>query len=234
MARILIIDDDVSRHADLRAWCARIGAEGEIAAAPPQGGSADALVVHAGYGRRLEGFPRGRPAEAVRWILGDASYLFHEDLEAFRSLGRALPDVPILILTGGSERDVPLDEIRDLARGRTVRAWNVFDLVATTSLEEALSERSGGTDPARIESEVRHDLLNRLWSLAVASPSEIAEIVEGDEDQSSLDALVSRAPRMSDETRERLAAALSAVREGGSLKEIQPLARKAIEEIESR
>ncbi len=179
MSRILVIDDDGSRHGDLAKWCDSLGLEGEILAHPPAGADDAAhlacIVIHAGYGRKHEGFPRSRRStEAVHWFLDDASYLFHEDLEALRALGTASgPSVPLVIITGGSHRDLPVDELRALAAGRLVVLWNVLDLLATRSLDEVLAgpgtEPEGAIDPQRLESEIRHDLLNRLWNLALAA-----------------------------------------------------------------
>lgn len=248
MSRILVIDDDGSRHRDLGRWCAALGLEAGLLARPPADVSGAAelacIVIHAGYGRKHEDFPRSRrSAEALCWFLDDASYLFHEDLEALRALGAASgPSVPLVILTGGSHRDLPLDELRDLAAGRTVVLWNVFDLLATASLEEVLAgpgPRPAEVDPERLESEIRHDLLNRLWNLALAAgePSpdaaEIAAIMQGEDDQSPLALLVERTPALGEEGRRTLLERLGEAAGGQVPEGLAGAARAAIEEIEA-
>ncbi|MBW2262642.1 MAG: hypothetical protein JRG91_11765 [Deltaproteobacteria bacterium] len=249
MSRILVIDDEGSRHGDLASWCDGLGHEAEVLARPPTE-VADAaklacIVIHAGYGKKREGFPRTRRStEAVHWFLDDGSYLFHEDLEALRSLGRASgPSVPLVILTGGSHRDLPVDELIDLAAGRRVVLWNVFDLLTTRSLEEALAGPGRGhgaaVDPERLESEIRHDLLNRLWNLALAagetSPdeAEIAAIMQGEDDQSPLTLLVSRTPALGEERRRELLEGLEKAAGGRTPDGLSRAARAAIEEIDA-
>lgn len=245
MSRILVIDDDASRHADIAAWCERLGLEAEIVDAPPApaGAPAACVAIHAGYGRLKDGFPGGRRnAEAVHWFLDDPSYLFHEDLEALRALGRST-DAPLVVLTGGSQRDLPLAEMRKVAAGRVVVLWNVFDLIATTSLEQVLAGPTGesrtGRDPERIASEIRHDLLNRLWNLALAASEarpdidEIGAILEGEEDQSPLELLVSRTPSIGETLRGQLASALERARGGEMDEDLATKVHAAIEEIDA-
>jgi hypothetical protein len=248
MSAILVIDDDRSRHGDLEKWCALLGSEARVLARPPvapeDAGRLDCIVIHAGYGRKHEGFPRSkRSTEAVHWFLDDASYLFHEDLEALRSLGRATgPSVPLVILTGGSHRDLPVEELRTMAAGRRVVLWNVFDLLATRSLDELLagpgSDPGQEVDPARLESEIRHDLLNRLWNLALeageASPDaeEIQAIIQGEDDQSPLALLVSRTPALGEQPREQLLGELEKMASGRVPDGLAGAARAAIEEID--
>ncbi len=249
MSRILVIDDDGSRHRDIGKWCEALGLEGRILDHPPAD-AADAahlacIVIHAGYGRRHEGFPRSRRStEAVHWFLDDASYLFHEDLEALRALGAASgPSVPLVILTGGSHRDLPVDELRGLAAGRPVVLWNVFDLLATRSLEEVLAgpraAPEGAIDPERLESEIRHDLLNRLWNLALAAgegapdAAEIAAILQGEDDQSPLSILVSRTPALGQERRRELLEGIEQAAAGRITEGLARAARAAIEEIDA-
>jgi hypothetical protein len=249
MSRILVIDDDGSRHGDLEKWCALLELEADVLAHPPAG-AADAadlacIVIHAGYGRKHEGFPRSkRSTEAVHWFLDDPSYLFHEDLEALRSLGRSSgPSVPLVILTGGSHRDLPVQNLRELAAGRRVVLWNVFDLLATRSLQDLLAgpvgEQGAAVDPARLESEIRHDLLNRLWNLALASGEaspdahEIEAIMQGEDDQSPLAILVSRTPALGEERRRELLEGLEAAAGGRIPDGLARAARAAIEEIDA-
>jgi hypothetical protein len=245
MMRVLVIDDDASRHGDIEAWASRAGLEVDLRARPPGPGEdvdAACVVIHAGYGRSMEGFPRERrPAEAAFWFLGEASYLFHEDLEALRALGERLgPRVPLVVMTGGSTRDVPLGDLAAAGRGRTVVAWNAFGLLATTSAVEMLE--GPGEEPAdagRVASEIRHDLLNRLWNLALAGggeapdAEEIAAIVRGEEDQSPLDVLVERTPALDGGTGEALAGACREAAGGRPPAGLGELARRAIREIES-
>ena len=249
MSRILVIDDDGSRHGDLAKWCAVLGLEAQVLARPPaeiaDATDLECIAIHAGYGRKHEGFPRSkRSTEAVHWFLDDGSYLFHEDLEAMRSLGRASgPSVPLVILTGGSHRDLPVDELSDLAAGRRVVLWNVFDLLATRNLEEVLAgpgrKPGAAVDPERLESEIRHDLLNRLWNLALAageaSPdeAEIAAIMQGEDDQSPLTLLVSRTPALGEERRRELLEGLEKAAGGQTLDGLARSARAAIEEIDA-
>jgi hypothetical protein len=248
MSGILVIDDDRSRHGDLERWATLLGSEARVLAHPPaalgDAGALECIVIHAGYGRKHEGFPRSkRGAEAVHWFLDDASYLFHEDLEALRSLGRASgPSVPLVILTGGSHRDLPVDDLRRIAAGRRVVLWNVFDLLATRSLDTLLagpgSDAGRDVDPARLESEIRHDMLNRLWNLALAageaSPDaeEIEAILEGEEDQSPLALLISRTPALGTQRRERLLGEIEKMAPGRVPGGLAGAAREAIEEID--
>jgi len=250
VGKILVIDDDVTRHGDHAGWSARIGIEVQVRETPPEPPldfEPEAIVVHAGYGRRREGFPRdAREAEAIRWLLDDPSYLFHEELEAFRELGRSVaPDVPLVVMTGGSVDDLPVDAIRALAGARPVAAWNVLDMVGTTSLAQLVAgpvqeeEAGAEPDPDRIAGEVRHDLLNRLWNLALAAGEaapdveELREIRSGDADQSDLDVLVARAPSIGEDTRDALTRALVSLGDGAADPGLAALARRAISEIES-
>lgn len=255
MARILVIDDDISRHRDLGAWCGRLGLEADVHATPPGApGGADIVVIHAGYGRGREGFPRSRRrAESVRWFLDDPSYLFHEDLESFRALGRSTgPSTPLVILTGGSDRDLDVGDISRMAGGRQVVLWNVFGLLECTSLEEVLAgpvahrqaQGNGagdghGSGDARVEAEIRHDLLNRLWNLALAAaeerpdPEEIAAIVRGEEDQSPLSSLVERVPAIGEELRGQLVEALERAASGTLADGLAGMVKATIGEIES-
>lgn len=243
--RILVVDDDASRHRDLRAWIERLGMTPDVRERPPRepDAAADAalVVVHAGYGRGRPGFPRAeRRAEALRWMLGDPSYLFHEDLDAFAALGREIPpEVPLVVVTGGSTADVPAAALARLGRPRRVVEWNVIDLLSTSSVEEVAA---GGTrtepDPARVQSEVRHDLLNRLWNLALAAAEtppdveEIGEIIEGDEDQSALPVLIAASGGLRARTRTSVTEAVDAAAQGSVTAELAPAVRAAIEDLE--
>lgn len=248
---ILVVDDDTSRHDDLRSWILSLGLRADVRDRPPADPATldtpVAVVIHAGYGRRRPGFPRAeRRAEAVHWLLDDPSYLFHEELEAFGALGRWMePQVPLVVITGGSHRDLPTGQLTRLAAARTLVFWNVIDLMATRSVQEVVSgpeppDQGRDVDPARVESEVRHDLLNRLWNMALAAGEEavdveeIAEIVAGDDDQSTLDVLVEASPDLDARTRDELAGALR--RAGGShvMDGLAALTRRAIEELEDR
>jgi hypothetical protein len=244
---ILVIDDDASRHGDLEAWIRSMGHEplvrGVVPADPSVASGARLLVVHAGYGRMRPGFPRpDRGAEAIHWLLGDPSYLFHEELDGFAALGRSLdPSVALVAMTGGSGRDIPLADLVKLAAGRPVVSWNVIELVATTSIEEVLrGPGAGEPDPEVIESEIRHDLLNRLWNLALAAADkdvdrqEIAEIIEGDDDQSTLDVLVARAAGLTAGTRADLVEAIREAKGGRLAEAMSSLARTAIAQMEGR
>jgi hypothetical protein len=253
--RILVIDDDTSRHRDIEAWSGRLGLETRVhATPPPEPDDPDIVILHAGYGRGRDGFPRSRRrAEAVHWFLGDPSYLFHEDLEAFQALGRRTGSgIPLVIITGGSDRDLPLDGLRSLAAGRRLVLWNVFGLLECENLDEVLAgpvaprqargngTRNGnGTSKARVQSEIRHDLLNRLWNLALAADEEkpdeeeIAEIVRGEEDQSPLGALIRQAPAIGAGLRDELAEALEKAQAGALEEGLSSLVRTAIGEIES-
>ncbi len=249
--RILVVDDDASRHADMAAWIAKMGYEAHVHATPPADPGDPALValvvIHAGYGRSRPGFPRpDRRAEAIHWFVDDPSFLFHDDLVALSALGKALPDrVPVVAMTGGSGKDIPVQELGRLAGARLLVSWNVLELFATTSIEEILAgpacARPGQADPACLASELRHDLLNRLWNLALAAAeatpdeAEIADIVTGDPDQSQLGVLVASASGIDPATRSALTGAIDrAVRGGGLPDGLARLARAAISELEGR
>jgi hypothetical protein len=247
MSRALVIDDDASRHGELGAWCEQAGIEARIEGSVPDPdsvGELDCVVLHAGYGRARPGFPRSkRRAEAVYWFLDEPSYLFHEELDALRALGTSTGSgVGLIVMTGGSEGELPAAELATLGRERRVVVWNVFGLMATRSLDQALAGPDPGgapEEPDRVQSEIRHDLLNRLWNLALAAAEappdaeEIASIVEGEDDQTSLDVLVARAG-LGSETSAALADACRAARSGSLHEALARVARKAIEEIESR
>ena len=236
---VLVIDDDVSRHPDTLAWCERIGLSPIVAAVPPDAhGGASVVVVHGGWGRRIPGFPRGaRRAEAVLWLLGSQSYLFHEALDRFAALGRSLPaSVPLIVITGGSPADLPQAELRAAAgaAGRRVEFLSFADLIGAQTLEGALSGRS---DPAR-GTEMRHEILGRLWNLALAAgagspdPQEIREISEGEGEQSRIEDLIGAAPWIRESTRVALLDAISAAIGGNVTPGLALLARRALEEME--
>jgi hypothetical protein len=248
---IIVIDDDISRHGDLSAWIARLGLDPRIHAAPPIGqtgpGRARMVVIHGGFGRQKSDFPKpNRQAEAIHWFLDNPSYLFHEDLDGFAALGKCLgPSVPLIVMTGGSIRDIDGDALKALTGSRPIQIWNVIELLTTNSAEEVLAgpghRRPSDTETtARLAAEIRHDLLNRLWNLVLvageprATHTEIVEIIEGEADQHDLITLMNHASQLSGPTRQNAALAVETAWTGIIDQTLIQAMQRAIEELENR